>query len=128
MMAAVRHFDTAPELKVRSFLHRAGFRFRVHVKNLPGRPDVVLRRYRAVVRIHGCFWHGHEGCRKGLLPSTNRDFWSQKIKRNRARDQRTGRELQAMGWRVLTVWECDVRTTRAPFVLRRLAEMVAASS
>ena len=120
MMAAVRHYDTAPELAVRSFLHRAGLRFRVHVRDLPGVPDIVLPRHRAVVRVHGCFWHGHVRCNRGRLPRSNRRFWSRKIERNRARDSMTARRLRAMGWRVFTVWQCEVHAGRLGAVSRQV--------
>lgn len=108
IMAAVPRSNTAPEVVVHRALRGIGLRFRVHVGTLPGRPDVVLTSHRLVFRIHGCFWHGHL-CRRGRLPSTNQPFWRAKILRNRARDQRTARQLRRLGWRVFTVWECRLR-------------------
>jgi len=119
-MAAVRHYDTGPKLLVRSFLHRAGLRFRVHGRDLPGVPDIVLTRHRAVVRVHGCFWHGHSGCRRGRLPASNRMFCSQKVERNRARDNRTARRLRTIGGCVFTVWQCRVQPQRLATVSRQL--------
>jgi DNA mismatch endonuclease (patch repair protein) len=105
IMAAITGKDTQPELAVRRVLHAMGRRFRLHRKDLPGRPDVVLPRSRAVVFVHGCFWHGHS-CRKARLPSTRRAFWRNKIEGNRRRDRRNRDALRRLGWRVLTVWEC----------------------
>jgi len=110
LMARIRGTNTKPEVLVRSALHRAGFRFRLHGAALPGRPDIVLPRHRTVVFVHGCFWHRH-GCRLSSEPATRRAFWREKFARNRARDQRTARALRNLGWRVVTVWECSLRTT-----------------
>lgn len=109
MMSAVRTRDTAPEVRVRRALHRSGLRFRLHDSQLPGRPDIVLRKYCAVVLVHGCFWHSHEGCRKAYLPTSNRPFWEKKIGRNVQRDQEVTSRLAEMGWRVFVVWECESR-------------------
>ena len=94
---------------MRSFLHRHGLRFRLHVARLPGKPDIVLPRYRTVVFVNGCFFHGHPGCKRATTPATNRAFWTRKIERNRARDADVRRALRKAGWRVITVWECQVR-------------------
>lgn len=109
-MAAIKGKDTKPELIVRKYLFSRGLRFRIQVRKLPGRPDIVLPKYRTVIFVNGCFWHGHEGCRYYRLPKSNVDFWQEKIERNRARDARSEAELKALGWRVLRVWECDIRT------------------
>lgn len=109
MMAGIRGKDTRPELMVRKFLHRRGFRFRLHVRTLAGRPDIVLPRYRAVVNVHGCFWHAHPGCRYAARPSTRAKFWKRKLAVNRERDARNRARLEAEGWRVFTVWECGLR-------------------
>lgn len=109
-MAAIKGKDTKPELIVRKYLFSQGLRFRIQVRKLPGRPDIVLRKYRTVIFVDGCFWHGHEGCRYFRLPKSNIDFWRAKIERNTARDARNEAELTAQGWRVLRVWECDIRT------------------
>ena len=108
-MSQVRRQGTEPELLVRRILRALGWRFRLHVKSLPGRPDVVLPDYRTVIRVHGCFWHGHH-CKRGRRPTTNEAFWRAKIERNRLRDRRTKRGLRALGWRVATLWECRLRT------------------
>ncbi|NRF89138.1 very short patch repair endonuclease [Burkholderia gladioli] len=118
-MAAVRSSNTKPEKVVRSILHRLGLRFRLNQKTLPGTPDIVLRRHATVVLVHGCFWHGHD-CPRGKLPETRREFWIPKLQRNRERDLDNERRLLEQGWRVLIVWECELRK---PDQLRgRLAE------
>lgn len=109
-MAAIKGKDTKPELIVRKYLFSRGLRFRVQVRKLPGNPDIVLPKYKTVVFVDGCFWHGHEGCRFFRLPKSNVEFWKAKIERNVARDIRTEAELKMLGWRVMRVWECDIRT------------------
>jgi len=115
VMSHVKGRDTKPEVKVRKLLHGLGYRFRLHRKDLPGRPDIVLPRYRSVVLIHGCFWHGHPGCPRSARPTTNIEFWNRKIDGNMARDQAAYAELARLGWAVLVVWECE---TRDPDALR----------
>jgi len=107
-MKRVRQKDTAPELLVRRFLHAAGLRYRLHRTDLPGKPDVVFPKLRTVVFVHGCFWHGHANCRRAALPKTRREFWREKMKYNAGRDERHQQELNTLGWRVLTVWECEL--------------------
>jgi DNA mismatch endonuclease (patch repair protein) len=106
MMAGIRGRDTTPERIVRSHLHRAGLRFRLHESRLSGRPDIVLPRWGAVVFVHGCYWHRHPGCRFATTPSTRVDFWMRKFAENVARDRRNIRALRRAGWRVFVVWEC----------------------
>jgi DNA mismatch endonuclease (patch repair protein) len=108
MMSGIRAGNTKPEVAVRSFLHRAGLRFRLHSRSLPGTPDVVLPRWRTVVFVHGCFWHRHPGCPKAYTPKSNKAFWMTKFRRNVARDAATAAMLKAEGWRVITIWECQV--------------------
>ena len=122
MMSGIRGRNTKPEILVRSLLHREGFRFRLHVRELPGKPDIVLPKYRAAIFVHGCFWHGHD-CPLYRLPSTRPDFWRNKIDRNRASDRRARDALLAAGWRVAVVWECALRGagTDAGQVAKRLA-------
>ena len=108
-MAQVRSKNTKPELLIRSALHRLGYRFRLHKKGLPGRPDVVLPKYRTAIFVHGCFWHRHPGCRKASFPKTRVEFWEDKFDTNVARDERNRTDLLAAGWHVLTVWECEAR-------------------
>jgi DNA mismatch endonuclease (patch repair protein) len=109
MMGAVRSRDTAPELRVRKYLHGCGLRYRVHVGNLPGCPDLVFPRYKVIVFVHGCFWHQHSGCRKASLPTANREFWTQKLEGNVRRDAAIISNLEQAGWRVLVIWECQTR-------------------
>jgi DNA mismatch endonuclease, patch repair protein len=107
MMAGIRSRNTAPELEVRRFLHASGLRFRLHDKNLPGRPDIVLPGRRVAIFVHGCFWHRHLGCRFAAMPATNIDFWAAKFDANVRRDVRNFKALSDIGWRVLLVWECE---------------------
>ena len=108
-MASIRGRDTKPEMVVRQWLHSRGFRYRVNVKRLPGSPDIVLRKYRTVIFVHGCFWHGHEGCRYFVLPKSNSKFWTEKIERNRARDYERRKQLKRMGWHTIVAWECQLK-------------------
>ena len=108
-MAAIRGKNTAPELAVRRILHAMGLRFRLHRKDLPGRPDIVLPKHRTVVFVHGWFWHRHEGCRYTTAPKTRQEFWQSKFAANVERDSRNGTDLQQLGWRVIVVWECELR-------------------
>lgn len=112
-MAAVRSQNTKPEVYVRRMLHAAGFRFRLHAKALPGKPDIVLARYKTVVLVQGCFWHGHN-CKPNSMPQRNRPYWSEKIGRNVARDERNRVALEQAGWNVVDIWECEIErmTTR----------------
>jgi DNA mismatch endonuclease, patch repair protein len=113
MMSGIRGKDTAPELRLRSLLHRAGFRFALHDPSLPGRPDIKLTRYSAVIQVQGCFWHGHD-CPLFKLPESNAEFWQVKIASNQARDMRNEQLLRERGWRLLTVWECALRRPGLP--------------
>ena len=108
MMAGIRSRNTKPEIYVRSRVHRAGLRFRLHSPDLPGKPDLVLRRHRAVVFVHGCFWHRHPGCKHAYTPKSNARFWLRKLEGNAARDVLNQAALRAHGWRVFTVWECQM--------------------
>lgn len=109
-MAAIKGKDTKPELIVRKYLFSRGLRFRLQVKTLPGKPDIVLPKYKTVIFVNGCFWHGHENCRHYRLPKSNVEFWQEKISRNIERDRRTEAELTALGWRVIRIWECELKT------------------
>ena len=108
-MLAVRGRDTAPELRVRGILHGMGYRFRLHRKDLPGTPDIVLPRHRKIVLVHGCFWHGHDDCKRATRPINNATSWAVKIDGNRLRDRRNIDALTELGWDVLVVWECEIR-------------------
>ncbi len=107
-MSQVHSTNTKPEVTLRHALWRLGFRYRVNDKRLPGSPDIVLPKYRSVVFIHGCFWHGHMGCNRYTIPKTNTDFWVEKVKKNQERDQNVWRKLEAKGWAVIIVWECEM--------------------
>lgn len=108
MMSRVRSKDTGPEMLVRRMLHKAGYRYRLHVTTLPGKPDLVFVGRKKVIFIHGCFWHMHQGCTHGRIPKSRVEFWTEKLNRNRARDIRNLAELQRAGWDVLTIWECEL--------------------
>lgn len=111
LMSRIRSKDTKPELIVRSMLHQMGYRFRLHRKDLPGRPDVVLPRHKKVVLVHGCFWHGHL-CKIAPGSKSNKAYWSPKIKANRARDERNRAALTGLGWNVIELWECEIRNAK----------------
>lgn len=115
MMSGIQGKDTKPEVMIRKSLHRKGFRYRLHVKYLPGKPDLVFPKYSAVIQVNGCFWHGHN-CHLFKWPSTRPDFWRNKILNNKKRDIKNNLELEMLGWRVLTIWECAVKGKyRQPF-------------
>lgn len=108
-MSRIRGRDTKPELLVRSLLHRLGYRFRLHRRDLPGTPDIVLPKYQTVIFVHGCFWHRHPDCRYAYTPKSRVEFWKEKFAANVGRDARTRRALEQAGWQVLVVWECELR-------------------
>lgn len=117
-MSRIRGRNTGPELRLRSLLHRAGFRFRLHANELPGKPDIILPKYRTAIFVHGCFWHRHEGCRNATTPSTRSEFWQAKFDSNVIRDERSRSALQTAGWTVFTVWECELKSDAAAVVER----------
>lgn len=108
LMGRIRGVDTGPEMAVRRAAHRLGYRFRLHCRSLPGRPDIVFPSRRAAIFVHGCFWHRHEGCRKASTPKTRVEFWEAKFARNVERDAEVQQRLRAAGWRVLVIWECEI--------------------
>ena len=108
VMSKIRSKDTKPELIFRKALFNEGIRYRIHVKDLPGKPDIVLSKYKTVVFVHGCFWHYHENCPEGRIPDTNSKFWRDKLMKNVERDKKHQKELENMGWKVVVVWECEV--------------------
>jgi DNA mismatch endonuclease (patch repair protein) len=110
-MSRIRGKDTKPEMLVRRFLFAKGFRYKLHDKSLPGKPDIVLPKYKTVVFIHGCFWHGHEGCRYYVIPKTRTEWWTAKIHKNKANDAIASYGLSKNGWRVIEVWECQLKKT-----------------
>lgn len=123
-MASVGQRDTGPEMRLRRTLHRLGLRYRLHDRNLPGSPDLVFPRYKAVVFVHGCFWHVHQGCKFATRPSSNKAFWREKFDANQKRDRRNYDALLASGWRVLIVWECAIKG-RVDEEMRELGTAVA---
>lgn len=120
-MSRIKSKDTTPERIVRSFLHRNGLRFRLHVKELPGMPDVVLPKYKTVIEVRGCYWHRHQGCKYAYTPKTRIEFWQKKFAENIARDQRTEAELRKLGWNVIVIWECEVN--KAAFIETIIKQM-----
>ena len=124
IMSAVKSANTKPELLVRKHLFQNGFRFRINDKSLPGKPDVKLTKYKTVVLVNGCFWHGHEGCRIYVMPKTNPEFWQAKIDRNMERDRKNINLLERAGWRVLIVWECQLKKSRRDETLGKLVEKI----
>src|SRR5271156_928388 len=123
-MARIRAKDTKPELAVRRALHGLGYRFRLHDRRLPGRPDIVLSKHRLIIEVKGCFWHGHR-CLKGRVPVGNRAYWAQKLSGNKIRGRRNACRLRAMGWKVKTVWECEVRRKSSDQLAARLQKLLA---
>ena len=111
-MSKIRSTSTKPEIRLRKELWRKGFRYRKNDKRLPGSPDIVLPKYQTVVFVHGCFWHGHKGCKKYTIPKSNTNFWVKKVERNQQRDQEVWRHLEARGWAVVIVWECELEKKR----------------
>jgi len=121
MMGAIKGKNTKPEVIIRRHLHRSGFRFRLHVTDLPGKPDIVLPKWKAVVEVRGCFWHRHAGCAFATVPGTRLEFWSAKFAANMARDRRNDAQIKALGWRLAVVWECVLKKDQA----RALDDLVA---
>ena len=119
-MSGIRGRDTKPELAVRRHLHASGLRYRLHVRDLPGRPDIVLPRHRIVVFVHGCFWHRHRGCRFAYTPKSRAEFWLPKLEGNAQRDARDQHRLRELGWRTEVVWECEVTTVRLAELERQI--------
>lgn len=123
-MRAIRSCDTKPELVVRRLLFAAGFRYRLHDAKLPGKPDIVLRKWKTAVFVNGCFWHQHEGCPRASIPSSNNEYWLPKLARNKARDREEQAALMAAGWRVLVVWECACQKKTLPMLQVKMAEFI----
>ena len=122
MMSGIRSRDTKPEIIVRKYLHAAGMRFRLSPARLPGKPDIVLAKYRTVVFVHGCFWHRHAGCKFATRPANNRQFWADKFGANVLRDRRVQRQLRKAGWNVIVVWECQTRSGKFRTLRDRIAK------
>ncbi|MBZ0261836.1 MAG: very short patch repair endonuclease [Hyphomicrobiales bacterium] len=121
-MRHVRSKNTTPEVAVRSLLHRLGYRFRLHRRDLPGNPDIVLPKHRVVVFVHGCFWHRHENCKRASLPASNLEYWLAKFERTILRDKENQRKLKRLGWKVVVVWECEIR--RPAGLIARLGRVI----
>lgn len=128
MMANIRGRDTKPEVLVRRMLHGAGYRFRLHDRLMPGRPDIVLPKYRVAIFVHGCFWHRHEGCRLSTTPATRPEFWRDKFASNVERDARNMESLVSSGWRVATIWECSLKEKGSAEWAKTLIEWISAAA
>lgn len=123
-MSRIKGKDTKPEMLVRRFLHANGFRYRLHVKDLPGKPDIILSKYRTVIFVHGCFWHGHEGCKYFKLPGTRTEWWREKIDRNKENDTKAVRSLRKAGWKVISIWECQLKPANITKTLLRIQNTI----
>lgn len=127
-MSEIRGKESKPEILIRKYLFSKGFRYRLHDEKLPGKPDIVLPKYRTVIFIHGCFWHGHPGCKRSKLPATNTEFWTEKISANIERDKRNVEELKSVGWNVIVVWGCEIASkAKREDRLKRLIEEIGES-
>lgn len=126
IMGRIKAKNTKPELIVRRFLFAHGFRYRIHQRGLPGRPDIVLRKHNTIVIVNGCFWHGHQRCRVFKMPKSRTAFWRSKLSKNRERDQRDRRALRNAGWKVITVWECQLRKSMVEATMRKVVESIRA--
>ena len=113
-MSKIKGRDTKPEKVVRSLLHKMGYRFRLHRGDLPGKPDIVLPKYKKVIFVHGCFWHGHEDCRRSERPSSNKEFWESKLTKNIERDKQNQKKLTELGWASLVIWQCQIKNDKLP--------------
>ena len=121
-MSRIRSQDTKPEMLVRKFLHANGFRYSLHNKNLPGKPDIVLRKYKTIIFIHGCFWHGHANCKYFVIPKTRTKWWTDKIFTNKANDEKAVKALRKDGWKVITVWECALKHSNQKKTLNKILQ------
>lgn len=119
-MSQIKARDTKPELLVRKFLHANGFRYKLHDKTLPGKPDIVLPKYKTVIFIHGCFWHGHKNCKYFVVPKTRTQWWLDKINRNKTNDEKAVKELKKDGWKIITIWECSLKPVKLDKTLTSL--------
>jgi DNA mismatch endonuclease (patch repair protein) len=112
-MSRIKGKNTKPEILVRKYLHAQGYRFRLHVKDLPGKPDIVLPKYKTVIFVHGCFWHGHKGCKYFIVPKTRTKWWLDKIEGNKVRDKKAFKELRKAGWKIIEIWECKLKDSKS---------------
>lgn len=127
-MSRIKSKNTKPELVVRKQLHAAGFRFRLHVSDLPGKPDIVLPKYKTVVFVHGCFWHGHTKCKYFVIPETRTQWWLQKINRNKKLDLINGKNLKNLGWNVITIYECQLKRDKLEHTIAKVANKLKSNS
>jgi DNA mismatch endonuclease (patch repair protein) len=123
-MSMIKGKNTKPEIVVRKFLHSKGFRFRLHMKDLPGKPDIVLPKYKTVIFIHGCFWHGHKNCKYFVVPKTRTRWWTKKIEGNKEHDERNKIKLKKADWKIITLWECRLRSKKILKTLSKLESMI----
>jgi len=123
-MSRIRSKDTKPELLVRKFLHAQGFRYRLHVKDLPGKPDIVLPKYKTVIFVHGCFWHGHEGCKYYVIPKTRTEWWLNKINGNITKDKSSKDLLLEEGWKIIEIWECELKKKLIDQTFQSLTKLI----
>lgn len=123
-MSRIKSKNTKPEMLVRKFLHAHGFRYRLHVKNLPGKPDIVLPKYQTVIFVHGCFWHGHENCKYFVVPKTRTEWWLNKINGNVANDKKAVRKLTENGWRIIVIFECELKSGKVEITLTQLSKQL----
>jgi DNA mismatch endonuclease (patch repair protein) len=127
-MSRIRSTNTKPEMLVRKFLHAQGFRYRLHDKKLPGKPDIVLPKYKTVIFVHGCFWHGHEGCKYYVVPKTKTEWWLNKINTNKTNDSKAVKALKKDGWKLVEIWECGLKSAKIektlPTLLKRISKFV----
>lgn len=124
IMSRIRKTDTKPEITVRKHLHNLGFRYRLYSNRLPGKPDIILPKYKTIIFVNGCFWHAHENCKLNKPPKTRTEYWLPKIARNVARDQANKQKLISLGWKVLTIWECEIRNNAKNCCLNKLADSI----
>ncbi len=123
-MSRIKGKNTKPEMMVRRFLHSNGFRYRLHDTNLPGKPDIILKKYKTIIFIHGCFWHGHEGCKYYVVPKTRTQWWLNKINRNIEKDKENVKALQKNDWNIITIWECDLKKDKLEKTFKKLTEQL----
>jgi len=119
-MRQIKGKNTKPEMVVRKFLFSKGFRYRLHAKNLPGKPDIVLPKYKTIIFVHGCFWHGHEGCKYYVVPKTRTEWWLNKINTNKRNDEKAKALLKKAGWKILIIWECELKPAAIDYTLQKL--------
>jgi DNA mismatch endonuclease (patch repair protein) len=121
VMSKIKDKDTKPEKIIRTMLHNMGYRFRLHRRDMPGNPDIVLPKYKKVIFVHGCFWHGHKGCARAKRPSSNENFWSEKLAKNMERDKKNQKELIKLGWNYLIIWQCQIKKVNSEKIAQRIS-------